>query len=58
MARTMGLFRKAGEAFEEAKQSFVAGKNAGYVCLACEKPVPGDVDDCPHCGETAVEPTE
>jgi rubrerythrin len=52
----MGLFEKAGEAFEETKQSVLGGSGAEYVCVACEKPVDDDYEYCPHCGEAAVEP--
>ncbi|WIV67165.1 hypothetical protein [Natrialbaceae archaeon AArc-T1-2] len=54
----MSLFRKAGEKFEETKQSFIAGKEAEYVCRACEERVAKDDSNCPHCGEEAVEPVE
>ena len=54
----MSLSRKAGEKFEEAKQSFVAGKDAEFVCRSCEEPVTEDREDCPHCGEGTIEPTE
>lgn len=54
----MSLFRKAGEKFEEAKQSFVAGKEAESVCRACEVPVTADVENCPHCGEETIESIE
>lgn len=54
----MSLFRKAGEKFEETKQSFVDGKEAASVCRACEEPVDDDYEYCPHCGEDAVETVE
>ncbi|MHC3437544.1 hypothetical protein ACYJ1Y_05420 [Natrialbaceae archaeon A-gly3] len=54
----MSLFRKAGEKFEEAKRSFVAGKEAEFVCQSCEEPVATNVENCPHCGEETVEPIE
>jgi len=54
----MSLFEKAGEKFEETKQSFMGGKELEYVCTACEKPVEEDHDHCPHCGEGSIEPVE
>lgn len=54
----MGLFNKAGKRFEEAKQTFVDGKNAECVCRSCEEPVAENYDYCPHCGEETVEPVE
>lgn len=56
--QTMGLFNKAGKRFEEAKQTFVDGKNAECVCRSCEEPVAENYDYCPHCGEETVEPVE
>ena len=54
----MGLFRKAGEKFEETKQAFVGGGDADHVCTSCEEAVDGDYTYCPHCGEETVEPVE
>ena len=58
----MGLFRKAGERFEETKQAFTGGDgdddgdDPEYVCIACEEAVSEDYRHCPHCGEESVEP--
>lgn len=52
----MGLFRKAGEKFEETKRTFVGGEEVEYVCQSCEEPVADDYEHCPHCGEESVEP--
>ena len=54
----MNLFRKAGEKFEETKQTFVGGKEAAYVCRSCEEQVAEDYEYCPHCGEETVESVE
>lgn len=54
----MSLFERAGKKFEETKQAFVGGKEAAYVCRACEEPVSEDYEHCPHCGEPSVEPAE
>ena len=54
----MSLFKKAGEKFEETKQSFMSGRETDYVCCACEEPVDEEYDHCPHCGEPAVEPID
>ncbi|WP_165875307.1 hypothetical protein [Natrarchaeobius chitinivorans] len=54
----MGLFSKAGKTFEEAKQSYMSGKGATYVCRACEERMTEEHDYCPHCGEDAVEELE
>jgi rRNA maturation endonuclease Nob1 len=54
----MGLFRKAGEKFEETKQAFASGADPEYVCRSCEEPVAKDHEHCPHCGEESVEPLE
>lgn len=54
----MDLFRKAGEKFEETKQSFMEGKDTPYVCRSCEEPVDDNYDHCPHCGKETVEPVE
>jgi predicted RNA-binding Zn-ribbon protein involved in translation (DUF1610 family) len=52
----MGLFRKAGEKFEETKRAVTGGDDPEYVCTSCEKPVAEDYTYCPHCGEETVEP--
>jgi Zn finger protein HypA/HybF involved in hydrogenase expression len=54
----MSLFKKAGKTFEEAKQTFVEGEEAEYVCRSCEEPVADNYEYCPHCGEETVEPIE
>ena len=54
----MNLFRKAGEKFEETKQTFVDSKETEYVCWSCEGRVAQDYEYCPHCGEETVEPVE
>ena len=53
----MSLFRKAGEKFEETKRSYLDGDDPEYACRSCERPVDGDYEFCPHCGEAAVEKT-
>jgi predicted amidophosphoribosyltransferase len=54
----MSLFRKAGKKFEEAKQTYVDGKEAEYVCRSCQEPVSDNHEYCPHCGKETVEPIE
>ena len=54
----MGLFRKAGEKFEETKQRLMNPDSADFVCRSCEKPLTMDYNRCPHCGEPTVEPID
>jgi rubrerythrin len=54
----MGLFRKAGEKFEETKRTFVDGAEAAYVCRSCGEDVTEEYEYCPHCGEESVEPAD
>lgn len=54
----MDLFRKAGEKFEETKQSFLGAMGSEYVCRSCEEPVTEAYAHCPHCGEGPIEPIE
>lgn len=56
--RVMSLFRKAGKKFEETKKSFLDGKDADFVCTACEEPVAEEYEYCPHCGDGPIEPVE
>lgn len=58
LLQTVSLFKKAGKTFEEAKQTFVEGEEAEYVCRSCEEPVADNYEYCPHCGEETVEPVE
>lgn len=54
----MGIFRKAGKRFEEAKRTVLDAAEADFVCASCEEPVEEAYEYCPHCGEDAVEPVE
>lgn len=54
----MGIFRKAGEKFEETKRAFKRGEGQTYACTSCEQAVSEDHEHCPHCGEETVEPVE
>lgn len=58
LPQTMSLFKKAGKKFEEAKETFVDGKEAEYVCRSCEKLVSENYEYCPHCGEETVKPVD
>lgn len=51
----MSLFEKAGKKFEEAKRTFVDGKQAEYARQSCQESVTGTHEHCPHCGEETVE---
>jgi rubrerythrin len=57
----MSLFRRAGQTFQETKQSLLEGSDGDddtYTCLACERAVETDAENCPHCGDPAVVPAE
>lgn len=54
----MDLFKKAGKAFEETKQSFLKGAKAEFECTSCGEPVTTESEFCPHCGEASVEPVD
>lgn len=51
----MGIFRKAGEKFEEAKRSLMEKEEIEFVCQECGEPVTQEYEACPHCGEDAIE---
>lgn len=50
----MGLFRKAGKQFEEAKRAILDASEVEYICTSCEKGVTEPYDECPYCGEATV----
>ena len=52
----MSLFEKAGEQFQETKETLLGGDD--YGCLSCERAVGEDYEHCPHCGEPTVVPLE
>ncbi len=54
----MSLFRKAGEKFEETKRAIISRDGADFACTSCEKSVTQAYEECPYCGEDAIEPVE
>jgi Zn finger protein HypA/HybF involved in hydrogenase expression len=52
----MSLFSSVGRKVEETKRALLDDESASYECAACSKPVDGDYEYCPHCGEASVRP--
>lgn len=56
----MGLFRELGKRAERFKKQVedAAHETARYECGECGKRLHADLDECPECGSTDIQPRE
>lgn len=54
----MGLFRTLGERVERFKQNAEDAADETFECRDCGAEFSTDYDECPDCGDEAIEPVE